>query len=108
MRSFDGGVVETAAWCRPDRYRAVEAAARHGQLIARGGGYSYAAANFGGGSVVVDMTRLDRVLRFEPAERQIEVEAGMRLEQLLRISAGRPGGPPSRTTPPPPSRSASG
>jgi decaprenylphospho-beta-D-ribofuranose 2-oxidase len=87
FRSFDGGVVETAAWCRPDRYRAVEAAARHGRLIARGGGYSYAAASFGGGSVVVDMTRLDRVLRFDPAARLIEVEAGMRLEQLLRFSA---------------------
>ena len=87
FRSFDGGVVETSAWCRPDRYRAVEAAARHGRLIARGGGYSYAAASFGGGSVVVDMTRLDRVLRFDAAERLIEVEAGMRLEQLLRISA---------------------
>jgi len=47
------------------------------------GGYSYAAASFGGGSLVVDMTRLDRVLRFEPLDRRIEIEAGMRALESL-------------------------
>ena len=89
FRSFDGGVVERASFCRPDRRRALEALVRSGPLIARGGGYSYAAASFGGGSLVLDMTRLDRVLRFEPAERLVEVEAGMRLEQLLALTAPR-------------------
>ena len=89
LHSFDGGYRETVEFCRPDRYRAVEAAAREGRVIARGGGYSYAAASFGGGSRVVDMTRLDRVLRFEPAQRLVEVEAGMRLEQLLALTAPR-------------------
>jgi decaprenylphospho-beta-D-ribofuranose 2-oxidase len=89
FHSFDGGYHEKAAFHRPDRYRAVEAAARAGRVIARGGGYSYAAASFGAGSVVLDMTRLDRVLRFEPAQMLIEVEAGMRLEQLLELTAPR-------------------
>jgi decaprenylphospho-beta-D-ribofuranose 2-oxidase len=89
FHSFDGGVVERAAFYRPDRYRMVEAAAAGRPVIARGGGYSYAAASFGGGSLVLDMTRLDRVLRFEPAEKLVEVEAGMRLEQLLALTAPR-------------------
>lgn len=89
FHSFDGGYCETSAFQRPDRYRAVEAAAREGRVIARGGGYSYAAASFGGGSLVLDMTRLDRVLRFEPQQMLIEVEAGMRLEQLLELTAPR-------------------
>ena len=89
FRSFDGGFVERASFCRPDRYRMVEAAVGQGSTIARGGGYSYAAASFGGGSLVLDMTRLDRVLRFEPKERLVEVEAGMRLEQLLALTAPR-------------------
>ena len=67
----------------------VEAALGQGRVIARGGGYSYAAASFGGGSLVLDMTRFDRVLRFEPEEGLVEVEAGMRLEQLLALTAPR-------------------
>jgi decaprenylphospho-beta-D-ribofuranose 2-oxidase len=89
FHSFDGGVSERAAFCRPDRYRAVEGSIGEGGVIARGGGYSYAAASFGGGSLVLDMTRFDRVLRFDPAQRLVEVEAGMRLEQLLALSAPR-------------------
>jgi decaprenylphospho-beta-D-ribofuranose 2-oxidase len=85
--SFDGGYGETGVFHRPDRYRAVEAAITKGPVIARGGGYSYAAASFGAGSVVVDMTRLDRVLRFEPEQKLVEVEAGMRLEQVLALTA---------------------
>ncbi len=89
FHSFDGSFVEQAAICRPDRYRMVESAIGAERVIARGGGYSYAAASFGGGSLVLDMTRLDRVLRFEPQEKLIEVEAGMRLEQVLALSAPR-------------------
>jgi decaprenylphospho-beta-D-ribofuranose 2-oxidase len=88
-RSFDGGFAERVPFCRPDRYRAVERTLAAPSVIARGGGYSYAPASFGGGSLVVDMTRFDRVLRFEPGERLIEVEAGIRLEQVLSVTAPR-------------------
>lgn len=87
FHSFDGGFIGRGAYCRPDRHRMVEAALAAEPVIARGGGYSYAPASFGGGSLVVEMTRFDRVLRFEPQRRLIEVEAGMRLERLLALSA---------------------
>jgi decaprenylphospho-beta-D-ribofuranose 2-oxidase len=88
FRSFDGGVVERAAYVRPDRYRMVESLGA-GPRIARGGGYSYAAASFGGGSRVVDMRAFDRLLRLDESQRLIEVEAGARLEDVLAITAPR-------------------
>ena len=89
FRSFDGGVVERALFCRPDRYRMVESGLGAGPRIARGGGYSYAAASFGAGTRVVDMRAFDRVLRLDEAARQIEVEAGARLEDVLAVTAPR-------------------
>jgi decaprenylphospho-beta-D-ribofuranose 2-oxidase len=85
--SFDGGVSETAVCQRPDRYRLVQANLGDGARIARGGGYSYAAASFGAGSIVQDMRRFNRCLRFDPLARVIEVEAGMTLGELLALTS---------------------
>lgn len=85
--TFDRGLRETADVLRPDRYRVLQLAAAESPCIARGAGYSYTAASFGGGSRVIDMTRFSRVLRFEPAERLIEVEAGISIGDVLRITA---------------------
>jgi hypothetical protein len=68
-----------ASDCRPDRFRMIDDHAPRTHRIARGGGYSYAAASFGVGSLVLDMTRFNRLLRIEPASRRVEVEAGMTL-----------------------------
>jgi decaprenylphospho-beta-D-ribofuranose 2-oxidase len=87
FRSFDGGVVERARTCRPDRRALLEKDLGPGPRIARGGGYSYAAASFGGDALVLDVTRLDRVLRFEPDDRRVEVEAGVTLGALLAATA---------------------
>ncbi len=89
FRSFDGGAVECASYCRPDRYRLAEADLGARPRIARGGGYSYAGASFGGGSLVLDMRRFNRVLRFDPEGRVVEVEAGITLEELLALTAPR-------------------
>lgn len=57
--------------------------------IARGGGYSYAPASFGSGTLVIDMRHFNRILRFEPSERLLEVEAGATLGELLAFTAPR-------------------
>jgi decaprenylphospho-beta-D-ribofuranose 2-oxidase len=57
--------------------------------IARGGGYSYAAASFGSGSLVLDMRRFNRVLRFDERSRLIESEAGATLGSLFGLTAPR-------------------
>ncbi len=87
--SFDGGFAERAEYQRPDRYRMIEGDRSARPRIARGGGYSYAAASFGAGSLVVDMSRFDRVLGFDPEHRRIEVEAGITLGDLLDLTAPR-------------------
>jgi len=89
FHSFDGGVVERAQFVRPDRYRMVESSLGDGPRIARGGGYSYAPASFGGGSRVVDMRAFNRVMRLDEEQRLVEVEAGARLEDVLAVTAPR-------------------
>jgi decaprenylphospho-beta-D-ribofuranose 2-oxidase len=87
--SFDGGVTATCERRQLDRSRAIESLDGEAPRIARGGGYSYAAASFGAGSVVLDMTRLDRVLGFDEAARRVEVEAGSTLEVVLAVTGPR-------------------
>ena len=84
--SFDGGFSALSEVQRSDDYRLIEADFGSRPRIARGGGYSYAASSFGAGSLVHDMTRFNRVIRFNPAARLIEVEAGMTLADLLKLT----------------------
>lgn len=86
--SFDGGVSASGVRRRPDRYRLIEAEEPDGRpRIARGGGYSYAAASFGAGSVVQEMGRFNRILRFDPAARLIEVESGVTLGDIFAVAS---------------------
>jgi decaprenylphospho-beta-D-ribofuranose 2-oxidase len=88
--SFDGGVNARVAVQRPDRYRHLEASWGDDRpRIARGGGYSYAAASFDADSVTIDMRRFDRILAFEPSTRRIKVEAGLTLGRLLAFTTER-------------------
>lgn len=84
--SFDGGVREVAAYHRPDRYRELEKSLGTRHRIPRGGGYSYAAASFGKTSIVQDLTRFNRILKFEPEHGLVTVEAGVTLADLLDLT----------------------
>jgi decaprenylphospho-beta-D-ribofuranose 2-oxidase len=88
--SFDGGVTETCERRRPDRYRSIETAlSDNGSAIARGGGYSYSAASFGGGASVLDLTRFDRILGFDRDAKRVELQAGTTLGDLLSVTGPR-------------------
>jgi len=80
--SFDGGVAVTSRLMRPDRYRHLETPDPGEPRIVRGGGYSYAAAGFGAGSLVQDTRAFDRVLSFDGEGATVECEAGATLEKL--------------------------
>jgi len=87
LASFDNGVTADVTLQRPDRYRHLEAAWSDGKpRIARGGGYSLAAASFDADSVVQDMRLFDRILAFDAATRTITVEAGLTLGHLLAFT----------------------
>jgi len=55
--------------------------------IARGAGLSYSPASFGAGAQVIDMTRFDRVLDFEPQSGQVTVEPGISVGSLTAFLA---------------------
>ena len=84
--SFDGAIRHVSAYQRPDRYRTIEKTLGEQFRIARGGGYSYAAASFGKNSIVQDLTRFNRILKFEPQHGLITVEAGITLASLLSVT----------------------
>ena len=63
--SFDGAVAVSTWQQRPDRYRHVERDFGAVPRIARGGGYSYAAASFGERVIVQEMGAFDRVLAYD-------------------------------------------
>ena len=87
--SFDGGTAEDAEYFRPDRYRMIDDSLEGPYRIVRGGGYSYAAASFGGGSIVENFTLFNRVLEFDSQSGLIKVEAGITLSDLLGVTVPR-------------------
>ena len=54
-----------------------------------GARHSYGDACLNSDGRALDMTRLDRILAFDPATGQVEVEAGMALGELVRLFAPR-------------------
>jgi len=87
--SFDGAVELCTSHQRPDRYRHLEMDFGSQPRIARGGGYSYSAANFGEEILVQEMGGFDRFLNFDPARKTVKVEAGMPLGKLMEWAMKR-------------------
>ncbi len=81
--SFDGALKLHTSHQRPDRYRHLEMDIASRPRIARGGGYSFAAASFGEKILVQEMTGFDRFLDFDLARKTVNVEAGMSLGKLM-------------------------
>lgn len=89
--SFDGGVKAQAVRERPTHYRDLEApnTSSTPYAIARGGGFSYAAASFRDGSLVQDMGLFNRIVEFDPHNARIRVEAGITFGDLLSFLVPR-------------------
>jgi len=87
--TFDGAVSLVTAHQRPDRFRQLEADLGESKRIARGAGLSYAAASFGEGVVVQEMTAFDRLLAYDAEKRALRVEAGATLERVLQWARPR-------------------
>jgi len=84
--SFDGNIKEIVEYQRPDRYRTIESSLGKNFRIARGGGYSYAAASFGKNIISQDMTMFNRILEFDLKNNFIKVESGITLANLLNVT----------------------
>lgn len=84
---------------QPDSAEALRAVVRRaseegGAVCAAGGRHAMGGQQFASGGVLVDTRRLNRVLSFDPARREIEVEAGIQWPELIGFTVeaqrGRP------------------
>jgi FAD/FMN-containing dehydrogenase len=70
-----------------------EAARKGGSICIAGGRHAMGAQQFAADSLMLDMRSLDRVIRFDPDQGIVEVEAGVQwpamLKFLLRAQRGR-------------------
>jgi decaprenylphospho-beta-D-ribofuranose 2-oxidase len=69
--------------------RVFELARRSGVSVGlRGGGYSYGDAPFNAERITLDLSRMNRILAWDPASGVISVEPGVTIEQLWRYTLG--------------------
>lgn len=87
--TMDGGFAAEATVQRPDRHGFLRMSSERRPAIARGAGFSFAAASFGAEAIAVDFTAFDRILDFDAASGTVEIEAGIRLGALFRFLAPR-------------------
>ncbi|HEV8673598.1 MAG TPA: FAD-binding oxidoreductase [Methylomirabilota bacterium] len=84
---------------RPDSVdgirHALRRARRKGSAVSIAGGrHAMGGQQFGAGTVLLDMTGLRRVLRFDPARGEIEIEAGIEWPELIDYLVGTQEGRP--------------
>ncbi|MEO1536608.1 MAG: FAD-binding oxidoreductase [Pseudomonadota bacterium] len=84
----------TSELARPERSSAVEAITRQEPAPALGKLRSYGDACLNSDGRAIDMTRLDRILSFDPESGLVHVEAGCQIGQLLKIFAPKGWLPP--------------
>ncbi|MCV2865582.1 FAD-binding oxidoreductase [Albidovulum sediminicola] len=79
---------------RPERRRALEAILADGLVPAMGMRRSYGDAALNSGGRAIEMTRLDRLIGFDPVTGELEAEAGVQIGHLAAIFAPRGWLPP--------------
>jgi len=79
----------TGELARPERTSALMAILKESPAPAIGMRRSYGDAALNSGGRAIDMTRMDRILGFDPATGIVSVEAGMKIGELARIFAPR-------------------
>lgn len=79
---------------RPERLRQLDAALSDGLVPAMGMRRSYGDAALNDGGRMIDMTRLDRMVGFDPATGVLDTEAGVRIGEIASAFAPRGWLPP--------------
>lgn len=81
IKAFDGSHLTKTKVALPDRYRHLDELPC--SFVSRGGGYSYSPLSFAGDKPSIGFSRFNRILRFDPDNLEIDVEAGITLAKLL-------------------------
>jgi len=87
LKSFDGSYSSDVILKKPDKYREIEKFSKDAQfLITMGSNYSYAPLSFYKESLVLDLKKFNRIITFNEKNKEITVEAGMQIFELLNFT----------------------
>lgn len=86
-RSWGGVIPAHGRLARPERQSALAALQGENPCPAFGNRRSYGDACLNSGGEATDMTRLDRILSFDPETGELVAEAGIRIGEIARIMA---------------------
>ena len=85
--SFDKSFSAEVFFNKPDKYRDIERLSNHeGKLISEGSNLSYAPLSFDKESLSVNLRNFNRIINFNLKDKEITVEAGMTLAELLNFT----------------------
>ena len=87
LKSFDRSYTTEAMLKRPDKYREIEKFSKESsKLITMGSNYSYAPIAFDKKSTVIDLSHFNRILSFDEKNKEITVEAGIKIFDFLNFT----------------------
>ncbi len=89
LAGWGRALAATGEVARPERRAALDALLAEGLIPAVGNRRSYGDAALNSGGRVIDMTRLDRMIGFDPATGVLDVEAGARIGAIAAAFAPR-------------------
>ena len=85
--SFDQNYSESISFKKPDKYREIEKLSKFdGNLISVGSNLSYTPLSFYKDSLSINLKKFNRIINFNSRDKEITVEAGMTLAELLNFS----------------------
>ena len=85
IQSFDRSFKTEIYFKRPDKYKDLENSSSR-NYIAIGSNFSYPAIGFSNNSVSVEMDKFNRIIYFNKEKKEITVEGGMKIFELLNFT----------------------
>lgn len=87
LKSFDKSYSAEVFFKKPDKYREIEKFSKLTDIIiTSGSNFSYAPAGFGERKLSLDLKRFNRILDFNYQEKEITVEAGLKISEFLNFT----------------------
>ena len=86
VQSFDKNYSANIFFKQPDKYREIENFSNLSEkIISSGSNYSYAPASFSKDSLSLDLKKFNRILEFNIKDKEITVEAGLKIFEFLNF-----------------------
>ena len=87
LSSFDKNHASNIFFKKPEKYREIEIFSKNSEnLISLGSNYSYSPLGFDQSSLILDIRKFDRILDFNETKKEITVEAGLKIYNLLKFT----------------------